>query len=269
MSDESQKLRLKPRLLPDAPQSPAETTIPEASAFTPPVAEAPPPLPAQEAPPAFRLKPKLVEQVAAGAPPPVVLNAQGPAAAAVPLQTGRSPSELEAAGKKVQFAALVIGAVGAVVFAVVGYLAYSSDLFASDSFESGEEVAFEEAEAADNSPRANTPESEPQTSPTEITPQAPAAPVIPSALAEPPPSATVANEAAAEPSAAFRTYVSGLKILGVRAGANPRVLIDRSSYNVGATINEDLGVVFVGYDAAQRTIRFKDASGAIIDRPDR
>ncbi len=43
----------------------------------------------------------------------------------------------------------------------------------------------------------------------------------------------------------------------------------RSSYLPGETVNPVLEIVFDGYDANRRLVRFKDKSGAVIERRDR
>ncbi|MSU47827.1 MAG: hypothetical protein EXS37_01825 [Opitutus sp.] len=69
-----------------------------------------------------------------------------------------------------------------------------------------------------------------------------------------------------EPSAEFRTWAAELKITGVRAGPPPRIMAGRSSYLPGETINLSLEIVFEGYDDDRQTVRFRDKSGAALDR---
>lgn len=68
------------------------------------------------------------------------------------------------------------------------------------------------------------------------------------------------------PSVAFREWVSTLRIGSVRTGAKPRILIEKTSYDVGDTVNQQLGISFEGYNAATRMLIFKDRSGAIVER---
>ena len=77
------------------------------------------------------------------------------------------------------------------------------------------------------------------------------APVVPSG---PPP-----------PSPTFRAWVVDLRI-NVRTGVKPRIQIERTTYDVGDTVNQTLGITFVGYNAETRVILFKDKSGAIVER---
>jgi cytoskeletal protein RodZ len=84
-----------------------------------------------------------------------------------------------------------------------------------------------------------------------------------------PPAATtlVPGPAGTPPaSATFKAWVQNAKVSGVRAGANPRVFIERTAYAQGDLVNPQLGIVFDGYDAETRLLRFKDASGAVVER---
>ncbi|HEY4299580.1 MAG TPA: hypothetical protein VGM73_01820 [Candidatus Didemnitutus sp.] len=78
--------------------------------------------------------------------------------------------------------------------------------------------------------------------------QAPAAP-------PPPPQA----------SAAFKSWVDNLKILGIRGGANPRVFIEHTAYSPGDIVNPDLGISFVSFNPRTRMLLFKDKSGATVE----
>ena len=68
------------------------------------------------------------------------------------------------------------------------------------------------------------------------------------------------------PSVAFREWVSILRIGSVRTGAKPRILLERTSYDVGDTVNQQLGITFEGYNPDTRMIIFKDRSGAMVER---
>ncbi|MBA4135949.1 MAG: hypothetical protein C0518_01380 [Opitutus sp.] len=67
-------------------------------------------------------------------------------------------------------------------------------------------------------------------------------------------------------SAAFRSWVQNLKISGVRAGASPRVFIERTAYGPGDLVNPQLGISFESYNAETRMLVFKDKSGALVER---
>lgn len=68
------------------------------------------------------------------------------------------------------------------------------------------------------------------------------------------------------PSPAFRAWVDGLRISGVRAGATPRVFIERTAYSPGDIVNPQLGITFEGYNAETRKLSFKDRTGAVVER---
>lgn len=92
--------------------------------------------------------------------------------------------------------------------------------------------------------------------PAATTPAVVAPPVsVPAAPSGPPPA-----------SAAFKAWVQGLKISGVRGGANPRVFIERTAYGPGDLVNPQLGILFDSYNAETRTLIFKDKSGAVVER---
>lgn len=69
-----------------------------------------------------------------------------------------------------------------------------------------------------------------------------------------------------EPSLAFREWVANLRIGSVRTGAKPRILLERTSYDIGDTVNQQLGITFDGYNAETRMLIFKDRSGATVER---
>ena len=70
------------------------------------------------------------------------------------------------------------------------------------------------------------------------------------------------------PSLAFRAWVLNLKIRGVRGGEAQRVFIDRTSYVPGDTVNQQMGIIFTGYDESRRTLTFQDKTGATFERRD-
>lgn len=74
------------------------------------------------------------------------------------------------------------------------------------------------------------------------------------------------EKVAPPPSPAFRAWVDGLRISGVRAGASPRVFIERTAYSPGDLVNPQLGITFEGYNAETRKLSFKDRTGAVVER---
>jgi len=68
------------------------------------------------------------------------------------------------------------------------------------------------------------------------------------------------------PSNQFRAAVENLKISGVRGGANPRVFIGGTSYQVGDLVNPQLGIILEGYNAETRMLTFRDKTGAKVER---
>lgn len=64
------------------------------------------------------------------------------------------------------------------------------------------------------------------------------------------------------PNAAFIQWARTVKIGGVRPGAAARVLIGNASFGIDDEVEAQRGIVFVGYDDASRTVRFRDGSGA-------
>ena len=107
-------------------------------------------------------------------------------------------------------------------------------------------VAPEPAAAQTNEPAA--------TSPVEAVVAPPPAPVKP----PPPP----------PPSMAFKAWVINLKIRGVRGGDAQRVFIDKISYVPGDVVNQQLGIIFAGYDENTRMLKFQDKTGATFERRD-
>lgn len=62
----------------------------------------------------------------------------------------------------------------------------------------------------------------------------------------------------------YKAFISNLKVSGVFQGEHPRVLIGGRTYEVGETVNDDLGVVFAGIDANRELVLFKDHTGTIL-----
>lgn len=72
--------------------------------------------------------------------------------------------------------------------------------------------------------------------------------------------------AGAEASAAFRSFVGGLKISGVFQGNPPRALINGRTYRTGELVDIPLGVAFDSADADKKIVTFKDRTGATVSR---
>jgi hypothetical protein len=72
-------------------------------------------------------------------------------------------------------------------------------------------------------------------------------------------------------SAEFKAWVNNLKISGVaqRAGSLPRILIGGASFNQGDVVAAEMGVTFDHWDPVRRMVRFRDKSGATVERRDR
>ena len=124
------------------------------------------------------------------------------------------------------------------------------------------EVVAAEPEPAKPAPSAVAPESGPvQTAQPAVTSPPAAEPVVapPPAPVKPPPP---------PPSMAFKAWVINLKIRGVRGGEAQRVFIGKTSYVPGDVVNQQLGIVFVGYDEATRMLTFADKTGATFGRRD-
>jgi len=77
---------------------------------------------------------------------------------------------------------------------------------------------------------------------------------------------TTEIQAAAEASAAFRTFVASAKVTGLFQGASPRVMLNGRLTRVGDTVESALGVQFDGYDVEKKQLRFKDKNGAVVTR---
>lgn len=277
-----------PAAPPPATPPPAAPTFklkakPSAPTAPPPDAVAPPPpFPLTTAAPPPLPKPT----AAAVATPPAgdVLIGAPPEIAVSPEAAAEKTAATAQANKRMQRLAVVVGCAGLAIFSAVGYLAFGKfkrDQEALDKLERLADAAEKEAEerpaAKSKSPRNETP-----------SPAADAVPVAtaPSAPAETPPQTAPANPATATPVATapatpapdagppapsdnFVKWVNNLKIAGVRSGETPRVLIERATFRPGDVVNPQLGIVFDGYDDVRRMLRFKDKTGAIVERRDR
>lgn len=258
MSDDVQKLRLKPRATAGAPVSSALRTEPGPAggavehsnrpSVTEPERVAPPPLqPNLEAgSESANVSPKTPGDFRGANPPPIA--------------TPPPP-----AVRRAQRAVLVLGSLIILLFVGAGLLAYRlivrppvADYSESvlGAFKNPAPSLFSSQEPAPAEPTIIA--SERATAP-------PVGPVPASELA-PSPSLHLPGEDAG---AAFRSWVDNVKISGVRVGSNPRILVGKVSFNRGDVVDEKLGIVFVGYDQDRRMVRFQDSSGAILERSDR
>jgi hypothetical protein len=199
--------------------------------------------------------------------------------------------------------AIAIGAAGVLVFVAVGYLVYgkfkhekADEKPAQKSPSRGTDAAKpinpRDAGATKTPPGAagQTPTSIPTPSsadtslapppavsvPVSAAPQEPPPPQSPTpnpppatAISTPPAATTPAIAERIEPSPAFVRWVNNLKITGTRGGNAPRVLIERATFGVGDTVNADLGITFDGFDSVRHILRFKDKTGAVVERRDR
>jgi hypothetical protein len=72
--------------------------------------------------------------------------------------------------------------------------------------------------------------------------------------------------AAVEPSQEFRAFVASLKISGVFAGANSRMLANDRVYRIGDVVHRELGIRFTGLNPETKAIVFEDKTGARVTR---
>lgn len=93
---------------------------------------------------------------------------------------------------------------------------------------------------------------------------APSATPVPEVVTTPPPAPVKPPPPA--PSLAFKAWVINLKIRGVRGGDAQRVFIDKTSYVPGDVVNQQLGIIFTGYDESTRMLSFQDKTGARFER---
>lgn len=77
---------------------------------------------------------------------------------------------------------------------------------------------------------------------------------------------TVTSELQGTGSPAFRAWVAAVRINGVFQGPPARALINGRTVRAGQTVDEVLGIVFDRVEADNRSIVFRDASGATIAR---
>jgi cytoskeletal protein RodZ len=128
-------------------------------------------------------------------------------------------------------------------------------------------AAVEQGRTAATNEVLSTPTSPVTPSPAETATTAPVEPAAgASAAVSSAPVPVEPEQTAPPPSPAFRAWVDGLRISGVRAGANPRVFIERTAYSPGDLVNPQLGITFEGYNAETRKLSFKDRTGAVVER---
>lgn len=73
-------------------------------------------------------------------------------------------------------------------------------------------------------------------------------------------------QATPEASPAFLTYVADAKVSGVFQGEPSRAFINGRLARSGTLVEEGLGITFVGVDAENRMLLFKDRSGARVTK---
>jgi hypothetical protein len=301
MSDETPKLRLRPKLAVETSPAPAPSAV-----------AAPPPAPENAASASAAGGPRSAEPVAPEANPvpvirfkprvPAATPATGPVIAAVvadpapavssvpPASMADLPPSLSAAvsapgslpppipprrsGKKVQLVAVAIGLGGVLVFALVGFLVFGrmsalTQHYAAEQ-SAGENVPRKrERPTIDKNEASGIAEAASPSAPTQKSPPAAATPPsTPSAA-----SASVARPAAAAPevpadagNAEAQDWINKLKISGVRTGSSPKVLIGGKAFSVGDVVQANFGLVFTGYDPAREFVQFKDGKGTVYER---
>jgi hypothetical protein len=177
----------------------------------------------------------------------------------------------------------VLGFVGALGFAALGYAIYRNLAAGAEVAATAGGVPAAAAPAAaavaatGTASRPLEPVASPATVPPPAIQAAPAEPAAATAAAAPPPPpraaprapVAAAKSSAVEPSTDFLQWVAQLSIVAIRSGSSPRILIDGTSFAPGALVNAELGVWFDGYDASRRILRFKDRSGAVVERGER
>lgn len=180
-------------------------------------------------------------------------------------------------------AALVIGVAGVLVFVAIGFIAYPRLIARANARELLRHPSVP-VRSSDPESASAVPTSRP-TPAIAATPRAPvsvATPANPEGVATkpvPPPSSPAAHAAPPAPPRAatttvgggdaFKAWVDGVKISGVRIGRSPRVLIGARAYDLGDTVDEALGITFDGYDDTTHLVRFRDRTGRILQRRDR
>lgn len=114
-----------------------------------------------------------------------------------------------------------------------------------------------------NDPLADKPAAAPAGAPP---PAARPAPTGQSTITKSVSATTPLEEAAAEASPEFRSFVANAKVSGVFQGAPARAFINGRMVRTGETVDVTLGIIFEGVDSAKRHLVFKDKSGAVVAR---
>jgi hypothetical protein len=168
-----------------------------------------------------------------------------------------------------------------VCFAAIGYLAFPKLAAQQKEFEANK--LLEARYAVDDAPepaREPRPVLEPSSAeppaPRSVSPSpAPPSPVVPPSPGAGPPldlptligtGESVRTATGAEGSPNFQAWVRNVKITGLRTGNQPRILIGGASFDVGETVSSEFGILFDGYDAERRVLRFRDATGVVLER---
>lgn len=298
MSEEAPKLRLRPKLAldpasadaPGAPPSaectrlPVSVGEPPARASTPPLERLKPRLPGVATTPPLPVRPQtapsfavVVPPVAPAAPAPPssstapLPSAPAPTPGARPATDGSTLAPLSERTRRLNRAALIIAASGVVVFGAVGYVAFPKLIAQQIEHEDAErrlEKLLRAERAADRAEASKPPPGAPAhvSAPPTANGPGPAATTPPPAPVQPPPSSGSASPPALEPNINFQAWVQNVRITGLRTGAMPRILIGGASFDVGEIVHPELGIVFDGYDADRRVLRFRDTTGALAER---
>jgi hypothetical protein len=77
---------------------------------------------------------------------------------------------------------------------------------------------------------------------------------------------TTLEQAGADASVEFRTFVANAKVSGVFQGTPARAFINGKLARAGETVDAALGIVFDRIDAEKRHIIFRDRTGATVTR---
>jgi hypothetical protein len=234
------RFKLKPK------GSAAAASAASASKAAPPMAPAPR-SPGDAKPPGGAERP---------VPNPAILSpAVGPGAPSAPKNVA---SEKKPAPGKPGRLGMMIGLVGVLVLAVIGYFWYQQ-FVASHPKEPPHPVTV--SKPPPPAPAAPVPAPTAAGATVEAnqaTPVREAAQPPPAPKKHPPP-------AAPDPSLQFRTFVDHLKV-AVRIGPPTRLIVNDLSYRPGDVIDPKLGVVFVGVDTETKELIFQDPTGAVVRR---
>lgn len=280
-------LRLKPRLPGEPGSKPPMTGSGSPPPFASPPSNIPPPsAPVPATPPPAVLPAGSRAPVAGGSKAPILPPDVVPALvdSSAPMDAEARTRELlplDERVRQVRYAATAIALAGVTAFATVAYVAYPKL--------TAQEAEFQEAQRLARLYAADDPAPEPAPAPSLPAPDSetpaprpkPAAPP-PAVESTPAPAAAgpsgpleipavigvenVQTATGAEGSRSFKEWVANVKITGLRTGPHPRILIGGSSYDVGDTVSIEHEIRFEGYDADRRVVRFKDASGAVLER---